>query len=149
MYSGIFNYIDSIYICSNKSKYIVTNEGGGRIEDFSDMTWYTNFTERVYEPARMISRLKEDSYPYLISYIQPIRLTQMQFLGGIIVNINVEKLDRLVDTNADNIQQNLLIVDDRDNILFSTNNDDITKKISQLDFYKALDERIKRLFYSF
>lgn len=140
MYSGIFNYIDSIYICSNKSKYIVTNEGGGRIEDFSDMTWYTNFTERVYEPARMISRLKEDSYPYLISYIQPIRLTQMQFLGGIIVNINVEKLDRLVDTNADNIQQNLLIVDDRDNILFSTNNDDITKKISQLDFYKALDE---------
>ena len=78
MYSGIFNYIDSIYICSNKSKYIVTNEGGGRIEDFSDMTWYTNFTERVYEPARMISRLKEDSYPYLISYIQPIRLTQMQ-----------------------------------------------------------------------
>lgn len=143
MYSGIFNYIDSIYIYSNKSKYIVTSEGGGSIEDFLDLTWYPNLTEREYEPARMISRLKEDNYPYLISYIQPVRLTQMQFLGGIIVNIDVEKLDELVNPNASNNHERLLIVDDRDNIIFSSDYDQIMKKVTKLDFYKGIDDAME------
>ena len=78
MYSGVFDYIDSIYIYSNKSKYIVTNDGGGKIEEFEDTNWLENLTEREYEPARMISRTKNNGYPKLISYIQPLRLTQMQ-----------------------------------------------------------------------
>lgn len=140
MYSAIFNYIDSIYIYSNKGKYIVTSEEGGNVEDFSDLTWYPNLTEREYEPARMISRLKENNYPYLISYIQPVRLTQMQFLGGIIVNIDVEKLDELVNPSASDNHEKLLIVDDRDNIIFSSDYSQIMKKVTKLDFHKALED---------
>lgn len=82
MYAGIFEYIDSIYVYSNKSRYVLTSSGGDKLDDFEDTTWYANLTERVYEPSRMISRLKNGTYPVLLSYIQPIRLTQMQFLGG-------------------------------------------------------------------
>ncbi len=96
MYAGVFDYIDSIYVYSNKSKYIVTNDGGGKISEFEDTNWLENLTEREYEPARMISRVKNNSYPNLISYIQPLRLTQMQFLGGIIVNVDVDILEELV-----------------------------------------------------
>jgi two-component system, sensor histidine kinase YesM len=139
VYSGVLNYIDSIYIFSTKNRYIVTSEDGMNISEFKDLTWYDNLMEREYEPARMISRLKEDSYPYLISYIQPIRLTQMQFLGGIIINIDVSKLDELVISSGDETRENFFIVDERDNIIFSTNQKYLMRKINKLDFYSKIN----------
>jgi two-component system, sensor histidine kinase YesM len=138
-YSGVLNYIDSIYIYSTKNQYIVTNEDGGSISEFKDYTWYDNLMEREYEPARMISRLKENNYQYLISYIQPIRLTQMQFLGGIIVNIDVSKLDELVISSGDETKENFFIVDERDNIIFSSNQKYLMKKVNKLNFYNDID----------
>lgn len=139
MYAGVFDYIDSIYIYSKKNNYVVTSEGGSDMDGFKDITWLNNLSEREYEPARMISRLKENNYPYLISYIQPIRLTQMQFLGGIIVNINVEKLGKLVVSNVEESKENLLIVDERNNIIFSSNQNYLMKKINKLAFYDGMD----------
>lgn len=139
MYAGVFDYIDSIYVYSNKSKYIVTNDGGGKISEFEDTNWLENLTEREYEPARMISRVKNNSYPNLISYIQPLRLTQMQFLGGIIVNVDVDKLEELVISNIKDYSENLMIVDDRNNILFSSQQSYLRKKWNKLEFYKDID----------
>jgi len=142
-YSGVLNYIDSIYIYSTKNQYIVTNEDGGSIGEFKDDTWYDNLMKREYEPARMISRLKENNYPYLISYIQPIRLTQMHFLGGIIVNIDVAKLDELVVSIGDEAKEKFFIVDERSNIIFSSNQKYLNEKISKLDFYSNSDFKYK------
>lgn len=139
MYSGVFNYIDTIYVYSNKSKYIVSNQGGGEITDFDDLTWFDNLLERECEPARMISRIKKSSYPYLISYIQPIRLTQMQFLGGIIVNIDVSKMEELIVSNIKDSRETLLIVDNRKNILFSSDEKHIMEKIDKVEFYKDIE----------
>lgn len=139
MYSGVFDYIDSIYIYSNKSKYIVTNDGGGKIEEFEDTNWLENLTEREYEPARMISRTKNNGYPKLISYIQPLRLTQMQFLGGIIVNIDIDKMEELVVSNIKDSSENLMIVDNRNNILFSSQQMYLRKKWNKVEFYKDID----------
>lgn len=139
MYSGVFGYIDSIYVYSNKSKYIVTNDGGGKIEEFEDTNWLENLTEREYEPARMISRTKSSGYPKLISYIQPLRLTQMQFLGGIIVNIDIDKMGDLVVSNIKDSSENLMIVDDRNNILFSSQQMYLRKKWNKVEFYKDID----------
>lgn len=138
MYSGVFNYIDTIYVYSNKSRYIVSNEGGGKLSEFDDITWLDNLTEREYEPARMISRVKRNSYPYLISYIQPLRLTQMQFLGGIIVNIDISKMKELIVSNIKDSRETLTIVDNRNNILFSSNEKHIMKKIDKVDYYKDI-----------
>ncbi len=136
-YAGVFDYIDSIYVFSNKSKFIITNEGGGKIEEFNDQTWVENLIEREYEPARMISRTKYGTYPHLISYMQPMRLTQMQFLGGIIVNIDVDKLRELVVAQGN--EELLLIVDNRDNIIFSTKYDYMERKIDKIDFYNEIE----------
>lgn len=137
MYAGIFDYVDSIYVYSSKGQYVVTSDGGGKLEDFQDLTWYDNLTERIYEPSRMISRLKNQSYPLLISYIQPIRLTQMQFLGGIIVNIDVDKLDEQIAAEE---SETLFIVDDRDNVIFSTDQSYFMKKWTELSFYSLLNK---------
>lgn len=139
MYSGVFDYIDSIYVYSHKNKYIVSDEDGSKIEDFSDSNWMANLTEREYEPARMISRAKNNSYPNLISYIQPVRLTQMQFLGGIIVNIDNDKLGELVVSNIQDARENLIIVDNRNNIIYSSNQAMLRKKISDIDFYSNMN----------
>lgn len=138
-HSGVVDYIDSIYIYSSKNNIVVTNEGVESIEQFKDMTWFDNLTERIYEPGHMITRLKEDNYPYLISYIQPVRLTQMEFLGGIIVNIDIGKLDELVISNVENSKENLMIVDERNNIIFSSNQEYLLKKVNTLDYYDALE----------
>ena len=139
MYSGVFNYIDTIYVYSHKQKYIVSNMDSGTLDEYQDLSWYHNFVERENEPPRMIVRLKRDTYPYLISYMQPIRLSQMQFLGGIIVNIDVEKLEDVVTTNADGMIDNLLIVDNRNNIIFSTDHDLLMKKINKVNFYRDIN----------
>lgn len=139
MYSGVFDYIDTIYIYSHKSKYIVTNDGGGNIVDFEDNNWLTNLTEREYEPARMISRTKNDVYPNLITYIQPLRLTQMQFLGGIIINVDVGKLTELVGSNIKDSSENLLIVDKRSNILFDSKQANLRERLDKAPFYKDID----------
>ena len=117
-YADIFSYIDSIYVYSSKSNYLVTEDWSGNIGGFDDLTWYSNFTERIYEPARMISRVKANKYPYLITYIQPVRLSQMHFLGGIIINVDVERLGEFA---AAETNETIMIVDRRNNILFTTN----------------------------
>lgn len=131
MYAGIFEYIDSVYVYSKKNGYVLTSNGGDKLEDFADTTWYENLTDRIYEPSRMISRLKNGNYPVLLSYIQPIRLTQMQFLGGIIVNIDVDKLDEQFGTES---EQTLLIVDDRENVIFSNVEEFRMRKWRDLDY---------------
>lgn len=137
-YAGIFEYIDSVYVFSSKSNTIVTQESGGNIGEFDDLTWYENLTERIYEPARMISRLKYNRYPYLISYILPVRLSQMQFLGGIIINVEVDQLGEFAATGEG---ETLLIIDERDNIIFSSDESYRMKKWTQLDFHEAYDGR--------
>jgi len=135
---NIVDFIDSIYVYSSKNNVIVTNEDSWSVDEFADMTWFGNLNERIYEPARMVTRLKEDKFPYLISYIKPVRLTQMEFLGGIIVNIDLSKLDKLVITNVEQTKENLMIVDERNNIIFSSNQDYLLKKIDELEYYDTL-----------
>lgn len=137
IHTSVVDYIDSIYVYSSKNDYIITDKGFWEIEGFEDLTWYENLTERIYEPGRMITRLKEDSYPYLISYIQPLRLTQTEFLGGIIINIDVDKLDELVISNVEDANENLMIIDGRNNIIFSSNKEYLSKKANTLEFYES------------
>lgn len=133
--SSVIDYIDSIYVYSSKNDYVISNDGIESIDDFKDITWYQNMTERIYEPGRVITRLKNNSFPYIISYIQPLRLTQLEFLGGIIINIDVDKLDELVISNAKNSLENLMIVDERNNIIFSSNKNDLMSKVDTLIYY--------------
>lgn len=136
-YFGIFSYIDSIYIYSSKSRYILTNTEGGPVDSFEDLTWYDNLTERIYEPARMISRLKYGTYPYLISYLQPVRLTQMQFLGGIIINIDANKISQYSTGSS----ESFFIIDARDNVIFSSDESYQLEKWSQLPYALEYDEK--------
>ena len=129
-YADIFSYVDSIYVYSSRSRYLVTEEWGGNIGEFDDLTWYSNFNERIYEPARMISRPKANKYPYLITYIQPVRLSQMHFLGGIIVNVDVERLGEFAVAETD---ETIMIVDRRNHILFTTNENYKKEKWKETD----------------
>lgn len=129
-YADIFSYVDSIYVYSSRSRYLVTEEWGGNIGEFDDLTWYSNFNERIYEPARMIGRPKANKYPYLITYIQPVRLSQMHFLGGIIVNVDVERLGEFAVAETD---ETIMIVDRRNHILFTTNENYKKEKWKETD----------------
>ncbi len=135
-YASVFSYIDSIYVYSSKSSYIVTDTEGGPISTFADTTWYDNFTERIYEPARMISRMKYGKYPYLVTYLLPVRLTQTQFLGGIIVNIDVNKMSEY-SGEGDEV---FLAYDGRGDILFSSDEQYLMQKWSRLPFTEQYDE---------
>jgi two-component system sensor histidine kinase YesM len=140
VHQSVVDYIDSIYVYSSKNDYVITDKGIWELEEFADQTWYDNLTERVYEPGRMMTRLKENSYPYVISYIQPLRLTQNEFLGGIIVNIDMNKLDELVVPSTSEVTENLIILDERDNIVYSSNKEYLSGKANDLDYLEEIIE---------
>lgn len=140
VHQSVVDYIDSIYVYSSKNDYVITDKGIWELEEFADQTWYDNLTERVYEPGRMMTRLKENSYPYVISYIQPLRLTQNEFLGGIIVNIDMNKLDELVVPSTSEVTENLIILDERDNIVYSSNKEYLSGKANDLNYLENIIE---------
>jgi two-component system sensor histidine kinase YesM len=65
----------------------------------------------------------------------------MQFLGGIIVNIDVSKMKELIVSNIKDSRETLTIVDNRNNILFSSNEKNMMKKIDKVDFYSDIKFR--------
>ncbi len=139
MYIGISNYIDSIYVYSYKNQMIVTDSKGMDINDFSDTTWLSNLTEREYAPSRIIGRLKENRYPYVLSYIQPIRLTQMQFLGGIIINLDIDKLNTLVASDSESMEEGFIISDKRGNIIMSSDSKELMKNTSEIERFSKMN----------
>lgn len=139
MQVDIVDYIESIYVYSTKNDYVISDRSVMSINDFKDDTWYKNLTERIYEPGRIITRQKKGgSDTSIISYIQPIRLTQLEFLGGIIVNIDLTQLDELVISSGNKGVEKMLIVDRRNNIVYNSDEKDQLDKITKTSYHTLL-----------
>lgn len=133
-YLQINKYIDSIYVYSSAHKKICTATTELAPEDFSDNKFLDVFNNQTEEFAAW-TRLKENKYPYLISFGK--KKSRAKNSGGVIVNINIEELTDVLG-NTDNNDRCMYIVGNDGTILYSKNRDEYKKPYSVNTQLKAM-----------
>ncbi|OCT11076.1 hypothetical protein A8709_05105 [Paenibacillus pectinilyticus] len=118
--SSTYNYIDSIYIYSERNKYLISNNyQTGPLDTIDDKSWYSSYMKRADNNPSVMARRRANSYPYYISLIRPMYIYYQEKYGAVVVNIDVEKLGEVIGRKRSNLEERLFIVDDSDQIVFS------------------------------
>ena len=141
MYTLVYRHIDSIYVYSDKNRYLIANGGGGFIDGIYDNTWYQEFKDRPKDRTWITSRLKGNRYPYLISIVRPVNQYSAQQPGAIVVNIDVQKLDELLTNRNIKMSEDVFIVDQSGTVMYNRNPEMITKNIKELGIFQNIPMR--------
>ena len=128
MYTFVQDYLDSIYIYSKSCNRIVSNREIAPSDMFKDIGWLDS-PRAPDAPVTLISRLKDNVYPRLITVIRDITYGDVIgdesanniITGTIAVNINAKKLGQMINTAK---LENLFILDSKGEIIYSTNEPD-------------------------
>ena len=86
------SYIDSIYIYFANTGMVVTNLGSTPFENFDEKDVFSVFAPDMPKRNILISRIKKDWYPYLLTVLYPISDGRGGEVGLVAVNLDVEKL---------------------------------------------------------
>lgn len=88
----IFDHIDSIYVYSGASDTVFSADGKiSRSDQFADNTWISAAKTAKDRRGTMIARLKNGTYPMLITIVKPI-LLENDVIGAVVLNINAKEL---------------------------------------------------------
>lgn len=92
-YKIVNDYIDSIYIYSEKNQQIFVDDANISVERCDDMNWVELIDDNNIGNIQFVSRVKSDIYPNLISVAKIVEVSGCR--GVIVLNINAEKIDEL------------------------------------------------------
>lgn len=93
-------YMDSIYIYFYNSGEVVSDLGVSGYEVFQDKEALVLFSKDM--PARniLLSRIKKNKYPYLLTVLYPVRIGGGGSMGLVAVNLDVEKLGNYIGSGS-------------------------------------------------
>ena len=93
-------YMDSIYIYFYNSGEVVSDQGVSGYEVFQDKEALALFSKDM--PARniLLSRIKKNKYPYLLTVLYPVRIGGGGSMGLVAVNLDVEKLGNYIGSGS-------------------------------------------------
>lgn len=93
-------YMDSIYIYFYNSGEVVSDLGVSGYEVFQDKEALALFSKDM--PARniLLSRIKKNKYPYLLTVLYPVRIGGGGSMGLVAVNLDVEKLGNYIGSGS-------------------------------------------------
>jgi two-component system sensor histidine kinase YesM len=140
MFSLIYDYIDSIYIYSDSNNNALTSTWRGPIEQLTDNRWYEEYlrnkdqpVDRWYQSRKL--RKEDSEYPYLISLFRPVKLYPPQSVGLIVINIDVEKLGRLMGNMELAASRDFFITDPAGTVFYNSDLHLISRSIRELPFF--------------
>lgn len=88
----IFDHIDSIYVYSGAADTVFSADGKiSQSDQFADNTWLSAAKTVKDRRGTMIARLKNGTYPMLITIVKPI-LLENDVIGAVVLNINAKEL---------------------------------------------------------
>lgn len=133
------DYIDSIYVYSEKSNFILTStRGGTTLPMFYDRSWMDEYINHKDVRTRwLISRRVEDvfsarKYNTFITSLSFAPLNDPGKGGIVLVNLDVDKLKSLITNMENNQIDNIYILNPSGNIMFSRDILSIGKAIETL-----------------
>ena len=95
-YSMIFGYIHSIYIYAEESGSMCSNVYNGPVSGWSDQSWQAGYSLAAEDRVYAVSRVRDNGYPYFITVIVPYFFYQGEKTGAVMVNLDMDKLDKLL-----------------------------------------------------
>lgn len=88
----IFDHIDSIYVYSGAADTVFSADGKiSQSDQLADNTWISAAKTVKDRRGTMIARLKNGTYPMLITIVKPI-LLENDVIGAVVLNINAKEL---------------------------------------------------------
>lgn len=140
MFTLIYDYIDSIYIYSDKNHQLVTTKWRGDISNFADKLWFSDYqqkkdtgVERWFSSRKL--KTEDSNYPYLISLFRPAKVYPPDSIGLVVINIDVLKLIRLMGNIDRETSRDIFILDNDGTIFYNGDAKLISKNIKSLKFY--------------
>ncbi len=125
-------YIDSIYLYSQKNKYVYSENKFVHIDDFRDNNWYDAYlTHKMYD-SDIVVRRKNDMYPLVLTFVHPLYLDDKVKIGAVVVNIDIEKIGNMLkseELTGDNI---ILVNKDDEMVIYSDDYHYLGKKLSDI-----------------
>lgn len=116
-------YMDSIYIYFSSSDEVVSNLGVSGYEDFQDKEALDLFSEDMPRRNALLSRIKKNKYPYLLTVLYPVSTIRDSNNGLVAVNLDVEKLGDYIGSgkyrNTDDAPRLLIFDEDMDTLVYS------------------------------
>lgn len=132
----VHSYLDSIYVYSEKSDFVISSREGGELERFADQQWYPSYLNIQKDEAWIEARKKNNYYPYFISVGKPIFMDSSSKLGAVIVNINAEGLDEMIGKGRGKTEENVWILDADGTILYNNKDKEIMgQSIKDLELF--------------
>ena len=138
-------YIDSSYLYFFNSGEVVSEAGLSSYSEFMDKEAFAQFSLDMPARTIMVSRIKNNQYPYLLTILYPIRLSRSSSNAGVVaVNIDVEKLGDYIGSGQyrnRNYAPRLLIFDDTMEILVYSDEYRLLEEGDELDILKEFGDR--------
>lgn len=138
-------YIDSSYLYFFNSGEVVSEAGLSSYSEFRDKEAFAQFSLDMPARTIMVSRIKNNQYPYLLTILYPIRLSRSSSNAGVVaVNIDVEKLGDYIGSGQyrnRNYAPRLLIFDDTMEILVYSDEYRLLEEGDELDILKEFGDR--------
>lgn len=119
MFTLIYPYIDSIYVFSEKSNYVISNKENSYLNHFLDQTWMPYYEQSEDGHSKTLPRKSMEIYPYLLSFVKPSYINSAIKTGAVVVNIDLEETGKKIQGNSGQQDQAFYVVNDRNQFIYS------------------------------
>ena len=107
-YKFTCDYIDSIYVYSENTNKIFTNNGIINCDVFSDMSW-----KAIYDKCELTAvgeRKINNVFPPVFSFVRKINKGDIN--GGVILNVKISELDKVLGETSDDTSKKYIVNSD-------------------------------------
>ena len=123
-------YLHSIYLYCDKNNTILANTSASDFDKFNDTGWYPDYQPLGKDDVKIVLRAQEGIYPYFLSFIKPVYVTDTDRLGAVVVNVNVQKLVKAFKNVESPNGQEVYIVGGDGRVIYSSVQDEIMNEAS-------------------
>ena len=132
---NIYPFIDSVYVYSSKTQYIISNTFCSTLERFTDRSLISII---AHQESAVKGRLKYNKYPYLLSFVTPIYDYFHQPCGSVVVNVNIQQFVNSIST--DNNDFDIYITDQNNYLIYCNDSNLLNEHFMSNDLSRELDK---------
>lgn len=137
------DYIDSIYIYSERQKAIITLTGVFDMNYFQDKNWIEAYEKSDDILPFRINRVLFNTFLPVLSVIKPLQdQSTKQQIGAVVINISLDKLKSSVVSDGKN--EVLSVADEAGRIIFSDNSELLGRQLSGLPISDTLRRSVSQ-----